>query len=460
MHNHNQTAQQLRQLLDVLSFNDAPTTTTVVLGTTLLGLAAGVVGSFALLRKRSMVTDALAHATLPGIAAAFIAASALDIAGKPLPALLAGAAVTGVIAVLAIQLILRHTRLPEDAAIALVLSVGFGLGIVGMSFIQNNTPANAAGLDAFIYGQTAAMTEHDAAVMAAIAAAAVAAATLLFKEFTLVCFNPHFARVDGWPTNTIDLAMMALVVLVTVAGLQAVGLLLVVAMLIIPPAAARFWTDRLPALVALAAAFGALAGYLGAAASAVLDDKPTGAVIVITAGAIFILSMAAAPKRGVAATAARRIARRLAIANDHLVERAFNAEQATPKPDTTEPVNNTARSLARQRGWSTPFKHAVLTLAKARGQLRTTPAGLALTERGRADGARVARNHRLWEQYLISYADIAPSHVDHSVDQVEHVLSKPLVRELEHALRKRGIDIRTQPHTKPDNDRPPRPETH
>jgi manganese/zinc/iron transport system permease protein len=196
----------------------------VLAGTTLLGLAAGVIGAFALLRKRSLMADALSHATLPGIGLAFLAATALGSAGKSLPVLLLGAAVTGVLGVLCVQALLRHTRLREDAAIGIVLSVFFGAGVVVLSAIQKHAGGSAGGLSHFIYGQTAAMRVSDATLMGGIALAAVLAAALLLKEFALVCFNDAFARVDGWPVSLIDLLMMALVVLVTVAGLQAVGL--------------------------------------------------------------------------------------------------------------------------------------------------------------------------------------------------------------------------------------------
>jgi len=275
----------LVEVWETLTLRAGFNTNTVILGTTMLGLAAGVIGVFALLRKRSLVTDALSHATLPGIALAYLAALALGVSGRSLPVLLAGAATSGVLGVLGIQAILRYTRLREDAAIGIVLSVFFGAGVVGMSYIQANAPTQAAGLDAFIYGQTAAMLPRDAALMAGIAALALLASLLLLKEFAVVCFNDSFARATGWPVSAIDLLMMAMVVLVTVAGLQAVGLILVVAMLIIPAVAARLWTDRLWILVLLAGGIGALSGYAGAAVSALLPNKPAGSVIVLTAGA-------------------------------------------------------------------------------------------------------------------------------------------------------------------------------
>lgn len=422
------TLPSLHEIIETATFRAGFNTNMVILGTALLGLAAGVIGVFMLLRKRSMTTDALSHATLPGIVIAFLVAERLGFEGRSLPVLLLGAAVTGVLGVVCIQAILRHSRLREDAAIGIVLSVFFGAGIVGLSYVQANAPSGSGGLNTFIYGQAATLGLADVALMGGIAAAGIVAALLLLKEFTLVCFNDAFARVDGWQVRAIDLAMLGLVVLVTVAGLQAVGLVLVVAMLIIPAVAARFWTDRLWVLIIAAGAIGASSGYLGSVLSALLPRKPAGAVIVLTAGAFFVVSFVGAPKRGVLAASARRLGLTLRIAGDHLLEAGHEAEsEALSK--------NELRQTARERGWSAALRVlVVLWLRRARLVTRTAAGGLRLTAGGLERGERVARNHALWEQYLISHADVAPSHVDWSVDQVEHVLSEDLVRELEAEL--------------------------
>lgn len=424
-----------REIIETMTFRAGYNTSMVIAGTTLLGLAAGIIGVFALLRKRSLMTDALSHATLPGITLAFLIAGALGFDSKSLPVLLLGATITGVLGVICVQLILRHTRLREDAVIGIVLSVFFGFGIVGLSYIQSNAPSNSGGLNHFIYGQAATMRAGDVILMGSIALAAIMMTMLFLKEFAIVCFNDAFARVDGWPIGFVDLLMMALVVLVTVAGLQAVGLILVVSMLIIPPVAARFWTDRLGLLVLISGVVGALSGYLGAVLSALFPRKPAGAVIVLTAGIVFALSMFLAPKRGVIAHAYRRVKLRFRIAGDHLLEFAYESEQASLNPAAIS-------EFARTQGWSKFFRRVVLARLRRDGMIDNRAKGRAeLTSAGHARGARVSRNHALWEQYLVSYADIAPSHVDWSVDMVEHVLSDTLIKELESALVRRGIKV-------------------
>ncbi|MCA9286750.1 MAG: metal ABC transporter permease [Phycisphaerales bacterium] len=424
------------QVLDTLTLQAGFNTTVVIVGTTLLGIAAGVIGAFALLRKRALMADALSHATLPGVCLAFLVLGAFGVAARSLPLLLLGAAATGVLGLLCIHLLLRHTRLREDAAIGIVLSVFFGAGVVLLSVIQSRPTGNQGGLSHFIYGQTAAMSRGDAAFMATIAALAVLAALLLAKEFAVVCFDDGFAAVAGLPVVAIDLVLMTLVVLVTVTGLQAVGLLLVVALLVIPAAAARFWTERLWLLLVLAAAIGGLSGYLGASMSALLPRKPAGAVIVLTAGAVFACSMLAAPNRGVLAAAIRILRTRLRVASEHLLEVLYERERLAPAGGAVD-----IRRIAVARGWPGWRANLVAMLLSRRGLVERRGRGLALTGLGRAAGARVSRNHRLWEQYLVTHAEIAPSHVDWSADQVEHVLSEPLVRELEAALRAQGIDV-------------------
>ena len=304
------TAEILATVTLRAGFNSA----VVVAGTACLGIAAGVIGSFMLLRKRAMVSDALSHATLPGIAMAFLAATALGMEGRSLPVLLTGALFSGVLGVLAIQAISRHTRLPEDAAIGAVLSVFFGVGVVLLSHIQTLATGNQAGLKTFILGQTAAMNRNEAMAIAGLALAALAACVLLFKEFRLLCFDPGFAAGQGWPTVRIDLTLMGLTTLVTVIGLQTVGLILIIALLIVPPAAARFWTEKLWAMLVIAAVLGGISGWLGASLSALVPRLPAGAVIVLVAGALFLFSFLFAPARGVVATAWRQARLRLAYA--------------------------------------------------------------------------------------------------------------------------------------------------
>jgi len=237
----------------------------VVLATTFLGIAAGIVGAFLLLRKRSLMGDALAHSTLPGIGCAFI-----------IMVLLGGD--------------------------GFVLSVFFGAGVAMLGMVQQMPEASAAGLESFIYGKVASMVMADFLLIAGVAVCTTIAALVLFKEFTLLCFDESFASSQGWPTFILDVILLALVTAVTVIGLQAVGLILIIAFLITPASAARFWTDKLSHMVILSASIGAISGWLGASVSALVPRLPAGAMIVLVSSGVFIFSMIFAPRRGAAAT--------------------------------------------------------------------------------------------------------------------------------------------------------------
>ncbi|MBK5910763.1 hypothetical protein CCR85_04555 [Rhodothalassium salexigens] len=289
-------------------------TAVVLLAATLLGAAGAVAGTFALLHKRSLVSDAIGHAALPGIAGGFLVALAFGFDGRNLAILLSGAALSGALATVMISWIASQTRLSEDTAIATALAVFFGLGAVLLSVVQSLQVSGQAGLDSFLLGTTAAISAREAGIIAVMALLVALVGLGLFKEFRLLTFDAAFAGAMGYPVRALDLGLMALLLLVVALGLKTVGLILIVAIVILPPAAARFWTDRLGAMTALAALFGAAAGAVGAGASAVLDDLPTGGAIVMTAGALLLISLIAAPRRGLVAqglVAARfRLARR------------------------------------------------------------------------------------------------------------------------------------------------------
>lgn len=400
------------------------TTQVVVLGTTLLGTAAGVIGTFAYLRKRAMLGDALSHATLPGIAIAF-----MILGEKQLGWLTVGAAVTGVLGVLAVLGLRSVPRVKEDAAIGIVLSVFFGIGMVVVSLIQQMGTGEEAGLGGFIYGKAAAMLTSDAKLIGVTAALVLACCIMLFKEFRLVCFDQSYASAQGWPVSLIDLFMMALVVLTTVVGLQAVGLILVVALLIVPAAAARFWTDRLSWMTILAGLIGAISGWLGSTLSAVFPRMPTGAVIVLCAGVLFLISMIASPHRGVLAGLVRRMRLTRRVADQHLLRAFAEIEESRGEPTAVD-----ESELWKMRSWSAAGFSRVLSRARRSGWIEGNSRCWMLTSDGRASAKRVLMNHRLWELYLIQYADIAPSHVDRDADEIEHVLSEDIVRELRRLL--------------------------
>ena len=276
--------------------------TLVTLGAALLGMAAGVAGTFLFLRKRALVSDAISHATLPGVGLAFVVMVALGGDGRALPGLLLGAALSAALGLLCVQWLTARTRLGEDAAIGAVLSVFFGLGVVILTVIQTMNTGRQAGLEGFLLGSTAGMLRGDAILLAASAALVLALVVLLRRPLTLAAFDPGYAQATGWSLARVDLAMMGVVLVVTVVGLKVVGLILIVALLIVPAVTARFWTDRVDRVVWIAGAVGGVSGYIGAALSAVAPALPTGPIIVLVGFGLFLASLLFSPGRGVLAS--------------------------------------------------------------------------------------------------------------------------------------------------------------
>ena len=303
-------------LFDALTLGLGYNATLVAIGACLLGIAAGVTGTFLFLRKRALVSDAISHATLPGVGLAFIVmVLVFGMDGRNLFGLLIGSAVTAWLGLLCVQWITRYTRLAEDSAIGAVLSVFFGLGVVLLTIIQTMNAGRQAGLDSLLLGSTAGMLLADAVLIAAGGAVALVLTLWMRRPMTMVAFDPEYSASAGIDTHRIDLLTMGLVMAVTVIGLTIVGLILIIALLIIPPVTARFWTDRTERVVAISGFVGGLSGYVGAAVSASAPALPTGPIIVLVAFALFTLSLLFAPNRGVLAAFLRhrRFQRRVHI---------------------------------------------------------------------------------------------------------------------------------------------------
>lgn len=268
----------------------------IFLGCTLLGLSSGVIGCFSYLRKQSLMGDTLAHAALPGICIAFMLTGI-----KSIGLFLIGAGAAGLIATFGIGYITRNSKLKQDAAMGIVLSGFFGLGIVLLTLIQHGSYGNQAGLDKFLFGQAASMIASDVITMTVVCLLLISVCTLLFKQFKIISFDPGFARGIGYPVAFLEQLMMLLIVVAVVAGIQAVGVVLVAALLITPAVSARYWTDRLGLMVVLSGIFGAVSGAVGTWISASVSNLPTGPVTVLTATLLFFISILFGPRRGLVA---------------------------------------------------------------------------------------------------------------------------------------------------------------
>ena len=426
---------ELSDIWNVLILRDY-NTRLVVICTILLGCACGLMGGFLLLRKRSLMGDTLSHATLPGVGLSFMLLVALGGDGKSLPILLAGAGITGVIGCAAVLFIREQTRIKDDAAMGIVLSVFFGAGVAILGVIQKMPEGSAAGLESFIYGKTASMVMSDFQILVFITVCVITCSLLLFKEFRLLCFDENFAAVLGWPVKFLDILLLALITAVTVAGLQAVGLILIIAFLITPAAAARFWTNQLDRMLMLSALIGAASGWIGASLSAFIPRLPAGAVIVLVAALFFVVSMLIGTERGVMIRSLRQSQLEKRMGRQHLLRALYEIMEGGRVTEELNIRTVPFRQIRGRRTWSDRQLRDYIRRAYNEGLVEAPNKAdsILLTETGLVEAKQVTRNHRLWEMYLIEYADVATSRVDRDADMVEHILGDKMVTRLENKL--------------------------
>ncbi len=416
----------MKELLEFLTLSD-PNIRYVVIGSVLLTASSALVGCFTYLRKRALTGDVIAHSVLPGICIAFI----LWQEKNPL-VLITGAFTTGLLSVFLMEKLTRHNRIREDTALALILSVFFGAGILLLTHIQHSGNGRQSGLDSFLFGQATSLTASDLYTFGSLAIVTILVLLLFFKEFTFMAFDEHFARSIGLPVRLLQGLLTSLTVLAVVLGIQAVGVILMAAMLITPATAARTWTDKIANMLILAAIFGAVSGITGAYISYIKPGMPTGPWIVVMISLIAFVSFVAAPGRGLIYRYYQHYRNRKKIREenilktffhlgekDNIFDRAYIIEEIKEKrPIDEKTLRKGLRSLVRE------------------GYIHKDRSAFTLTEEGKNIGQRITRTHRLWELYLTNYLNIAPDHVHEDAETIEHILTPELEKRLEELLRK------------------------
>lgn len=415
------------------SFAD-PNVRFVVAGTFLLGLSSGSIGTFAVLRERSLTGDAVAHAILPGVAMGFL------IFGTKHPlALLAGSLVFGWISLICIDLIRRYTKLETDAAIGMVLSVFFGLGIMMLTMIQNSGNSAQSGLNAFIFGQAAAILPSDIIIFSIVSLVVIMVIAILYKEFKVVSFDSGFAASAGLGVKRYEFVLSTLLVLTIVAGLQAVGIVLMAAMLIMPAAAARFWTDHLKYMIVLSALFGGLAGIMGSFISYLAPSLPTGPWMVLSALFFLLISVLFAPKKGFVSRSIQLISNRIEINRENLVKTFYLIDEHAENPGRSRSLDE----IQKRRGFQPFILHFCLWQLRRKKLVEKeagSPSMYRLTDKGRSSAKRFVRRHRLWEVYLTSQLEIDSHHVHDDAESMEHILTDELEERLKTLLGKPEFD--------------------
>lgn len=409
---------------EFFSFSD-PSIVSVVVGAILLTASSAVVGTFTFLKKKALVGDAVAHSVLPGICLAFI------LTGTKNPIwMIIGAFITGWLSLVIIDHITTKSKIKEDTAIALILSVFFGIGILMLTNIQHSGNANQTGLDSFLFGKAAALVGQDLIIFGIVAIVLIVTVGLFFKELKLIAFDSNYAKALGVPVKGLDLLLTSLTVLAVVTGIQAVGVVLMAAMLITPAAAARFWTNDVFKMTLIAAIMGGLSGLSGAYVSYVAPSMPTGPWIVIIISVIAIVSFFIAPKRGILARSIQQNTLQRQIMDENLLKELYHLGEK----DEDLYKGRTVAEIIEERFFPKKSLKIGLRRLKRQGFLEEKTGQWSYTEAGKIKGQRVVKLHRLWELYLSKYMKIDPDHVHEDAETIEHIITPELEETLEKML--------------------------
>ena len=404
----------------------------VIMGIAIIGAVSGVVGTFSFLRKKTLIADAISHSVLPGICLGFIFVGTKD----PI-VLLTGALVIGWISVWLIDYLSSTTKLSADTAIALVSTLFFAIGSVLLSVISKSQNAEQTGLKNFLFGKAATMTTFDVQVFTVVSIAIFVVVILFFKPFQLVCFNHEFAKSIGVKVKRMEFLLSTLTVMTVAIGIQAVGVVLMSALLIAPAASARYWTNRLPIMIFLAALFGTFSSVIGVMLSTMKNNMPTGPWIVFSLFTFTLFTLLFAPHKGWFSIKRRNLSNHKKITEENLLKTFYQLKEE----------GNTAvsfRDFLEKRAVDTHSLVRDVRRMVKHGFLVEKDKTFSLTESGNKEAARVLRSHRLWELYLTNRMNFKNDHIHGTAETIEHLITP----EIEQLLLKELDFPTSDPHNK------------
>ncbi len=408
----------------------------IVLVGALTNVACALVGCYLVLRRMSLMGDAIAHAVLPGIVLAFVFSGSMNIVP-----LFVGAAVVGLLTTFLTQTLHQFGRVPTDAAMGAVFTSLFALGVVLLKWYISGVHFDVACVYEGSLIGVALDTEfvggwevpRQLLIVLPMVALNVVVMVLLWKEFKISAFDPGLATTMGYSATLLHYVLMALVAMTSVASFQAVGSILVVAMLIVPPATAQLLCDRLSRMVLLACVFAVLSAVGGYWLAHRWDVSPAGAMAVF-AGGMYGLTVLFAPQSGIVSAVKHNLETSLRILREDLLTMLYRTEELGGRPLT---AGNAIAAIGG--GWLARW---ALGMLKWRGRVVAEGDGLHLTSDGRERAKRLVRGHRLWEAYLVKHLGLPLDHVHGPADRVEHFINQPLREELQRAV----DDVQQDPH--------------
>jgi ABC-type Mn2+/Zn2+ transport system permease subunit/Mn-dependent DtxR family transcriptional regulator len=380
-------------------------------GVVLLGLNCGLLGTLLIARRLTMLGDTLSHAVLPGIAAGFLWTMT-----KHPGALLIGALVTGVLSSLVTGWILGSTRLKADAAQSVVLTVFFAAGIVMIKLLPDGSKA---GLDRFLYGQAAALDAGETVLLAVAAALSVVVIWWGYRGFLVLAFDPGYGRAAGLPVKGLHLLQMFLTTLAVVVSMQAVGVILVAGLLVIPGATAWLFSARLHRVLVLAALLGMAAAVMGTFLSFAGDGMAMGPTLVLCAGVMFGGAFLLSPRYGMARRMVSVMRHGRRVRREDGLKAVYRVLEGRGFSGAGFGLEECGQSEGMMR-----------SLERRRMVREVAAGGWELTESGFREAARVVRNHRLWELYLTRRAGFAEDHVHDAAEEMEHLLAEENIEHL------------------------------
>jgi len=403
----------------------------VALAIILLGGVSGAVGTFNFLRKKTLVGETVAHSMLPGILIAFVLSGVKD----PL-ILIVGAAVSGWLSILLVDYITSNSKIKGDSALAIVLSSFFGLGIVMLTVIQRKFPREQSGLDHYIFGNAAAMSPDDSIAFGVVSVVVLLVVGWNYFSLKTMVFNKDYAQSVGMNTRWLETLISFITILSISVGIKAVGIVLMSAMLIIPPTAARFWTDKLGRMLIIGGIFGALSGWLGAFVSYSYNNMPTGPWAIVIISLVAFFSMLFAPKKGVVFQRWNKLLLKRRMNEENLLKAAVQLE-IRGKGKLFNRLSISRRQIFDVRLWNRTIKRL-----RRKGMIKKVHTGYTLSTEGRAIGAEIDRRHKIWEVYLQRRMQMSIHLVHDEADTMEHFLTPEIEAEI---LKELGLCSRFNP---------------
>jgi manganese/zinc/iron transport system permease protein len=410
----------MEAFVDFFSFQD-PNVRLVVLGMLFISLSSSLVGSFAFLQKKSLVGDAVAHSLLPGIAIAFM------ISGSKNPwVLILGALISGWVSILIMDFLTKRSKIKTDTSIALVLSVMFGLGILLLTHIQHSDFGNQSGLDKFLFGKAASLTLIDIQAFGLVTAVIVVLVGVFYREFKLLSFNYEFAQAIGMPVKALSFLMNTLLVLAITTGIQAVGVVLMAALLIAPAAAAKIWTYSLSKMILIAMGFALFSSLLGSFVSYTYINMPTGPWIVVILTFFTVMSLLFAPKRGVFSRMKMQRLNSLKINSENILKTLYHLEEGKETLFEWHKVDQ----ILEKRAFNKVTLKNTLRLLSQKRWIVLGDQKVKLARAGEIEARRVVRLHRLWEMYLTKRLNFKSDHIHSNAETIEHIITPEIELEL------------------------------